>query len=434
MMRILLTLILLACACGHADDAPGWQTTESENKMPFDPDLAGATLDFTDGVTSVSANFLDNLVVNLEQPSEAIGLGVQDGNVCQFVADPANAFGDILVEVDAGFVPVDGEWTVGGDKLFNVDGGTGLTVEVRELDTLALGTPSRTFDASWAAGSIEFLVANDRYLAIIGNDSGAGADKLDLIDLDTDTLVGTLTLTGGFTAGGNRAVFGRAHIFVVTDTATATVYAVKLSDATVDTTWGTSGATALTYGMPNVVSIDDRYICMSLADDVELIDVTDGSSDITSAGLGTGTGGYAFLVGDGTVLLWQAAYLSRHVIADSALDQMWEVNALDPSVAAASPGQMDGRFLFVASISNRLHAYDVKTGAEYVLAGNILADTKIHSDGMRLVVATSSGAGDTYDGFAALHGPALQRRLRRIDHGGYGKTCYGDMPLVPADL
>ena len=433
MMRWTLIVAVLALAsCGDLDGADPW--TFDENQMPFDPSQVGATLDFTDGVTSVNANWLDNVVVQIENPAEALPLVPHNGNLCQFVDDPTTKFGDILLEVDAGFLPNWQNWCVGGAKIFNLVGGTGLTVEVRELDTFQLEAPSRTFTASWAAGDVEFLLANDRYLCIFGTDSGAGADKVDIIDLSNDTLVGTYTLTGTL-AGAPGAVLGRQHLFVQTNTATATIYAVTLATATLDAAWNGTGSRALNWGVSPIVGIDDRFLYCVTADDLELINVDSGTQFLTAAGLGTATGNsYPFPDGKGHFLLWQATHLSKWVIADSVAVQLWEVETLNPSAAPVCQGQFDGKYFYQPGIAKRVHAYDADTGAEFLLEGSVLNDVPVFSDGMRLVVGTSSGAGDNFDGFAALKACSSTRRLRRVDHGGYGKVPFGSMPLVPADL
>lgn len=405
--------------------------------MPtFDPDAPAATIDFVDGTTTVPANFLDALNVRFAHPVDAANFLVDAGDVATVVADdPTVAPGTILVETSAGHVP-GAAFDINGQFLFNLKGGTGLVVETRDLKTLAAVAPAREFATSWGAGDVRVVLASPRYLVIAGNDSGAGATKLDIIDLNSDTLVGTYTTVGTLDAGaGGALILGRDHVFVATDTgANGTIYAVSLATATLDAGWGAGGTYTRNFGPDSGATIggpafaaDDFYLYLMDDDDVEVINIATGAAAHNDAGLGTGTiGNGIFADGQGGFHMAQAgaaSVLGRYRTENAASVLDFEV----PLTGAPGVGSygFDGRFIYTWQLAGTTvgTAFDTRTNLPrwFSLADfTKLASTRLLSDGFHLYGAVSIANGATVDGFAVIKGLKTVESMMKNGEGMFG--------------
>ena len=111
-----MALVLLSASCGYL--------VELELMGTFDPELAGATADFTDGVTTVPANFLDALELRFSHVRDAAVTLAADGDTA-IVAEPNRSagIGDNLAEVSIGGTLIGGDWDINAKNIFNQKNG-----------------------------------------------------------------------------------------------------------------------------------------------------------------------------------------------------------------------------------------------------------------------------------------------------------------------
>lgn len=412
---------LAALGCGGTDQATELDTTEAEPMTVFDPDAAGATLDFTDGVTTVAANFLNALEPRFGSGKDAWN-GLEDGATGLIVdQNPTTLALEPLVETAVTGTYTDNEWAINATHLFCVKGGTGLTVELRDIEDFAVLSPAVEYTASWAAGDIDFIIASELYLIIAGNDSGAGVDKIDVIDLNAGSIVGTYSLPASHvTLGSYSAVFYGTKLFVhmYDGSANYLIAALNLGTATLDTSWATSGFATLTYASGHI-QIDQRYLYHFAGDDCEILDPEDGSSLSTQAGLGTGTtfANAAKVDGKSRVVYYQATgseYLGVFRIADGvSLATVFEHTMSNNHSAQINT---DGEFMYLdeAGTAGVIKAFRIDDGslwgqgpAAYTQAG------KLEWDGLHLITVCTTAGGAGVDGFARIKAPQQARRVRK---------------------
>ncbi len=405
----------------------------------FDPDEAGATLDFTDGVTQVNANFLDAVTVRFASGRDAwrslkegdIGL-IVDQNPSVQPLEPI-----VATAVTGSYGNLD--WDVNAEKLFCLQGGTGMTVEARSLEDFSVFSPAEEYTVSWASGSIDWVAASDRYLAVGGEDTGAGVDKVDIWDLDDGSLAGTFVLASDVLVAAAPPVFFDDKMFVHTYDGSANhhIEAVELSSGNTYSAWGTSGKITLNYGSGKL-AIDDAHLYHFDGDDMEVLDPSDGTSLWTQAGIGSGTTSAGVVDGEGHVFFYQATgseFLSKWRIDDAnSLQQEWELTMTNGHAAAL---YFDGRWIGLRESGGAepIVFFDARTGTKWLQGpdGWTANGGKLVWDGLHWVTVVTTAGGASVDGFARIKGPARERRVMKLKQGSYGRGPW-KAGLVPVDL
>lgn len=399
----------------------------------FDPTAAGATTAFTDGVTSVPANYLDAVELRFASGKAAFD-GLATGATGLIVdQNPTVRALEPLVETAITGSYTDGEWAINATTLWIIQGGTGLIVEGRDIDDFAVFAPALEYTASWPTGSIRWIACTDLYLLIAGPDTTAGVDKIDVIDITAGALTGTYSLPASHvTLSSAPAVFygDNALVHMYDGTSAYKIAAIDLALASIDAGWATAGFLTLTYASGHL-AIDQRRLFHFSGDDVEAVNPDTGVSIFTQAGLGTGTT-FAYAArtdGQGRVLTYQATgseYLAAYRVDDAG--SLVSVYELTMTLGHSAALHTDGEWILLrATTGDVVTAFSARDGALWGAGPDgwtVGAVGALRWDGLHYITPCQSAQGASVDGFARLKSPSPARRVRKMAVGAVDRGPY----------
>ncbi len=388
----------------------------------FDPDQAGATLEYTDGITTVAANWLSAntpRVASVVDACKAVE-GAADGAHVDVVdvsgLQPGATIADVSGASVAGIA-----YDANGRYLFRRQNST-FTIETVDLEDLTVVSPAREFSLSWAAGGVLEVWANSEYLVV------TSATNIDVFDLSDDSLVDTFVPTGNLLR--SVLVRGNRLAFVTDEGTNGTLYMLDLATAALD---GDHTPLELNDSQGNVrLAADDQLIYVvndSGEDEIEAVDYA-GASVWTAAGVGSGTTIEDIAAdGQGYFYILNGAYVGKYR-GWRAFDQIEERLHL---VAGGDGIDCDGRYVWVVSTSDDSHLLATTPGLPVVAiipTSDLRQPVFTYMDGMDLVFDYDDGGGT--EGFRKVRGAAIHRRFRKADEDWWGSMPHRAV-AVPVD-
>lgn len=222
----------------------------------FDPNLPHSTLDFNDGATTVGANFLNAVTVRFSSINDACKSLINDGDVGYVVEHAASTIpGEVELEIETGVSTLsitDGEFIYWVQETSTTSSNLITILDFEGNPTGRTITPSFVRAAPPSAlGSVTSLLSDGDYLVVASDTS----NQIDIWDLATDLLIGTLAVTLPA-----RVALHRGKLFVAAGTSLS---CFVLATGLLDSGFGTAGIATVT--VAERMSVDDMGIYLASA-------------------------------------------------------------------------------------------------------------------------------------------------------------------------